>query len=218
MEFPEIIDLNVGGRHLTTRVSTLTKYPSSRLADMFSGKYAIPQDKGGRFFIDADGEVFVHILNFLRHDILPPPDQATAVHKYANMFGIEQLSAKLIRWGPVLKQSLRDKWKREIDGYDDCLNQVREGLIASRYQRGHLYIQFTDSSQHIFSSCKVAGIPDGHQVINVKYSSNKTDGSSLVAFLNDDLKRMGVYLQPGEFRPEPECGCRVALHYMIKSE
>ncbi|XP_048255941.1 BTB/POZ domain-containing protein KCTD7-like [Haliotis rufescens] len=218
MAFPQIIDLNVGGRHLSTRISTLTKYPDSKLADMFSGEDVMPKDKDGRFFIDADGDVFAHILNFLRYEMLPPPDQAAAVHKYANIFGIKPLLAKHLQWGPVFAQALRDKWKRGIAGYDDCLNQVREGLVASRYHSGVLYIQFSDSSQHMFTLCKVAGIPEGHQVINVKYSSSTMDGTNLVHFLNEDLKRIGVHLQPGDFRPEPKCGCRVAFRYMIKLE
>ncbi|XP_048255260.1 FH protein interacting protein FIP2-like [Haliotis rufescens] len=188
----QVVDLNVGGRHLTTSLSTLAKYPDSMLAAMLSGRHPVAKDKDGRYFIDVDGDVFVHILNFLRFGKMPPPERAS--------------------------EALRDNWKRGIAGYDDCLNQLLEGLMASRYHSGVLYIQFSDSSQYVFTLCKVAGIPEGHQVINVKYTSSTTYGTNLVHFLNEDLKRIGVHLQPGDFRPEPKCGCRVALRYMIKLE
>ncbi|XP_046563928.1 BTB/POZ domain-containing protein KCTD7-like isoform X2 [Haliotis rubra] len=89
--FPGVVDLNVGGRHLTTLLSTLTKYPDSMLAAMFSGRQPVIQDKDGRYFIDVDGDVFVHVLNFLRFETMPPPEAAADVRKYADYFGLDVL-------------------------------------------------------------------------------------------------------------------------------
>ncbi|XP_048255262.1 BTB/POZ domain-containing protein KCTD7-like [Haliotis rufescens] len=91
MEFPAVIDLNVGGRHLTTCLSTLTKYPDSMLAGMFSGRHPVAKDKDGRYFIDVDGDVFVHVLNFLRFETVPPVKRAKEVRKYAEYFGLRYL-------------------------------------------------------------------------------------------------------------------------------
>lgn len=57
-QFPEVIPLNVGGTHFTTRLSTLRRFDDTMLAAMFSGRHHIPRDAEGRFFIDRDGKYF----------------------------------------------------------------------------------------------------------------------------------------------------------------
>ena len=64
--FDKVITLNVGGTRYTTTLSTLTKYPDSMLGVMFSGRHDLPQQEDGSYFIDRDGEVFKHILMYLR--------------------------------------------------------------------------------------------------------------------------------------------------------
>jgi hypothetical protein len=49
--YTKIIDLNVGGIVYTTTLATLTKYPSSMLAKMFSGRIPTDKDQHGRYFI-----------------------------------------------------------------------------------------------------------------------------------------------------------------------
>ncbi len=67
------IQLNVGGKIYDTTLSTLNKYPQSRFGQMFSSG-TIDTDSHGRVFIDRDGALFRHILNFLRTDTLLLPD------------------------------------------------------------------------------------------------------------------------------------------------
>eukprot|EP00058_Branchiostoma_floridae_P022949 XP_002608439.1 hypothetical protein BRAFLDRAFT_96577 [Branchiostoma floridae] len=93
--FPEIISLNVGGRHFDTTLSTLLKYEDSMLAAMFSGRHRVVTDKDDRYFIDRDGSQFGHILEFLRQDKLPPPEVAKAVLEDAEFYGLHQLSEKM---------------------------------------------------------------------------------------------------------------------------
>ncbi|XP_078576142.1 BTB/POZ domain-containing protein KCTD7-like [Branchiostoma floridae x Branchiostoma japonicum] len=93
--FPEVISLNVGGRHFDTTLSTLLKYEDSMLAAMFSGRHRVVTDKDDRYFIDRDGSHFGHILEFLRQDKLPPPDVAKAVLEDAEFYGLHQLSEKM---------------------------------------------------------------------------------------------------------------------------
>ena len=64
--FEKVIYLNVGGSRYTTALSTLTKYPDSMLGAMFSGRHALVQQEDGSYFIDRDGEVFSHVLSYLR--------------------------------------------------------------------------------------------------------------------------------------------------------
>ncbi|XP_072018419.1 BTB/POZ domain-containing protein KCTD21-like [Amphiura filiformis] len=69
----DIITLNVGGHIYTTTKTTLTSYPDSMLECMFSGKLPSAVDKQGNYFIDRDGTVFRHVLNFLRTSRLVLP-------------------------------------------------------------------------------------------------------------------------------------------------
>jgi hypothetical protein len=57
-QFPEVVPLNIGGAHFTTRLSTLRRYEDTMLAAMFSGRHYIPTDSEGRYFIDRDGTHF----------------------------------------------------------------------------------------------------------------------------------------------------------------
>ena len=73
IEDTRIVDLNVGGKLYTTSAATLKKFPDSELAKMVSEGYSANVDEKGNYFIDRDGKLFRHILNFLREpeDLLP---------------------------------------------------------------------------------------------------------------------------------------------------
>ncbi|KAH3803547.1 hypothetical protein DPMN_131810 [Dreissena polymorpha] len=82
-------------------LSTLCKYEDSMLAAMFSGRHVIHRDKDCRYMIDCDGSSFGHILEFLRFGTLPPSDVSEAVHRYAEYFGLKELSSKLLDYKQV---------------------------------------------------------------------------------------------------------------------
>lgn len=71
----KIVNLNVGGVFYTTSIQTLLKYSESMLALMFSGDYKNTVDNNGRYFIDADGNMFKYVLNFLRRNKLFLPKE-----------------------------------------------------------------------------------------------------------------------------------------------
>lgn len=70
-----IVTLNVGGTKYTTSLRTLVNHPDSMLGRMFSAD-SLPSntDEKGRIFIDANGEMFKYILDFLRRNELLLPD------------------------------------------------------------------------------------------------------------------------------------------------
>ena len=70
----KIIKLNVGGVKFITSLATLHMYPDSYLGHLFSGKYETHLNEEGEYFIDANGDMFVYILNFLRRGKLALPD------------------------------------------------------------------------------------------------------------------------------------------------
>ncbi|XP_066271777.1 BTB/POZ domain-containing protein KCTD21-like [Branchiostoma lanceolatum] len=78
--YDSIVNLNVGGHFYTTARSTLTRYPDSMLGAMFGEDFEFDtmqsvQDDQGRYFIDRNGRLFEHVLNFLRtHQLVLPED------------------------------------------------------------------------------------------------------------------------------------------------
>lgn len=76
--FKERVKLNVGGTKFETTLSTLTKYPDSLLAAMFSGRHKVPACDDGYVFIDRDGAHFQTILNCLRSGKLSVPSSVSA--------------------------------------------------------------------------------------------------------------------------------------------
>ena len=90
----EIIRLNVGGERYTTTRATLTRYPQSMLGAMFSGTLPTTIDEHGCFFIDRDGLLFRHVLNFLRSGRLSLPtdfDQLDLLAVEADFYQVEDL-------------------------------------------------------------------------------------------------------------------------------
>lgn len=75
-DFPEIVELNVGGVFYTTSISTLTKEPDSLLGQIFEGESntKLVKDSKGKYFIDRDGVLFRYILDFLRNQKIVLPE------------------------------------------------------------------------------------------------------------------------------------------------
>ena len=69
----DIVRLNVGGVLFTTTKATLCRCPDSMLGAMFNGSMSTAKDEQGCFFIDRDGSMFGHVLNFLRSSQLALP-------------------------------------------------------------------------------------------------------------------------------------------------
>lgn len=69
--FPRVVNLNVGGKTYTTMLSTLRKDTGSKLYEMFTGTIPLHRDESGVYFLDRDGRVFYHILNWLRDGTIP---------------------------------------------------------------------------------------------------------------------------------------------------
>lgn len=69
------IYINVGGYIYTSSLETLTRFADSRLSKMFNGTLPILFDAlTQHYFIDRDGKMFRHVLNFMRSGRLVLPD------------------------------------------------------------------------------------------------------------------------------------------------
>ena len=89
------------------------------LAAMFSGRHQCTKDKDGRFFIDLDGDIFSHILNYLRFDEIPSADIALLVYKHARGLGLQSLISHLGSFSSVRLEKSREAypWYRDMIGY-----------------------------------------------------------------------------------------------------
>ena len=99
VHFPDIIKLNVGGTTYQTTMQTLKKDPNSMLAAMFSGRFALSKDESGAYFINRDGKLFRHVLNFLRTGQLQDgklPQIRDALLTEAKFYQIQSLMEMLI--------------------------------------------------------------------------------------------------------------------------
>uniref|UniRef100_A0A5S6QWL4 BTB domain-containing protein n=1 Tax=Trichuris muris TaxID=70415 RepID=A0A5S6QWL4_TRIMR len=69
------VHLDIGGTTYTTTLATLTKHSDSHLAKLFSGQTSVVLDYlKQNYFIDRDGSMFRHVLNYLRTGQLLLPD------------------------------------------------------------------------------------------------------------------------------------------------
>ena len=69
-----VVTLNVGGTIYTASLEILRKYTDSYLACMLDGRVCALYDEQGRYFVEANGELFKYVLDYLRRDELILPD------------------------------------------------------------------------------------------------------------------------------------------------
>ena len=92
------VRLNVGGVVFITRVEVLTKYPDSLPCCLMDGSVPASRDADGTLFIDRDGALFRHVLNFMREDRLLLPDgfsEVPALAAEAEFYQIAPLATAL---------------------------------------------------------------------------------------------------------------------------
>ncbi|XP_017508656.1 BTB/POZ domain-containing protein KCTD7 isoform X2 [Manis javanica] len=134
-EFPEVVPLNIGGAHFTTRLSTLRRCEDTMLAAMFSGRHYIPTDAEGRYFIDRDGTHFGDVLNFLRSGDLPPRERVQAVYKEAQYYAIGPLLEQLENMQPLKGEKVRQAFLGLMPYYKDHLERIVEIARLRAVQR-----------------------------------------------------------------------------------
>ena len=71
----DTLKLNVGGARMICKRSTLTIFPDSKLAKMFSGRWdkKLLRDKQNRIFLDVNPACFKLILDYLTFCATSPP-------------------------------------------------------------------------------------------------------------------------------------------------
>ncbi|XP_060074309.1 BTB/POZ domain-containing protein KCTD7-like [Ylistrum balloti] len=202
-KFPSVIELNVGGRHFTTSLLTLIKSEGTMLAAMFSGNYDVKKDKNGRYFIDADGDTFVHVLNYLRYGELPPAQHVHSVYRDAVYFGLIGLTEELERYPSMLSKIQRDAYRTQFPGYQNALVKILDTV--------------TDSNQKIIDTTS-----DIFIVLFAKVKKNKLpnfDKNHVCAYKpkNKENKHADVSLGPWDI-PTPEKDVMNCITFDLKEQ
>ncbi|XP_051881681.1 BTB/POZ domain-containing protein KCTD14-like [Pristis pectinata] len=132
-----VVSLNIGGHIYWTTLSTLKRFPGSKLAEMVNGQSRARTDADGRYFIDRDGTHFQHVLDFLRGRD-PPPHLAEEVYHEALYYDIEPL-VKLLEDSPKLFGEVvgRRQFLARVPNYQENIEVMvrvaRAEAVASRH-------------------------------------------------------------------------------------
>ena len=97
----EIVKLDIGGVKFKTTKQTLKKYPDSMLAKMFSSDIVPQVDSEGYIFLDANGNMFFHLLQFIRYNSLDLPENfndVKALESTIQYFHLPEMMERLEDW------------------------------------------------------------------------------------------------------------------------
>ena len=164
---PSILNLNVGGFVYTTTLNTITRDPNSMLGRMFSGTHEVAHDSKGNYFIDRDGSLFRHVLNFLRTGELCLPQPFDE---------FEQLSAEADFYQVVdLIKALRTR--REGRGRNPPPGDCRSVIIIKASGNNLSVSGRAELIQEVFKHTYIAGI-EGYvadMMVNVQSKAHAFD-------------------------------------------
>ncbi|CAG4955475.1 unnamed protein product [Colias eurytheme] len=108
------VHIDVGGVIYTSSMETLTVFPDSRLGRMFSGAIPLVLDSlKQHYFIDRDGGMFRHILNYLRNCRLILPNNFAdydLLVTEAEYFQLHQMVEDLGRWKAAREPKVKVEW------------------------------------------------------------------------------------------------------------
>ena len=169
--FPDVIELNVGGKLFTTCLSTLRMDENSMLAAMFSGRIPSSKDPHGRYFIDRDGDAFRHVLDFLRCRKLPKDSEAVEALEEAEFYQVEGLEVWCRSRPAVLARSIELSARETCPGYAELRDSIMEvaggvtrstlcGQMSLDKARCHLENLLKPGARALFSMVSICYVPE----------------------------------------------------------
>lgn len=187
------------------------------LAAMFSGRHPVSKDKDGRYFIDADGDVFSHILEYLRFKKLPPAQSSLQVHEYAIYFGVQELSEILSSFAAVDRE---ENFEKIRSLYKDFPNIFKEIVYIIKRRKTYLrqikvnlppLIPADQSRESICCRCI-----DGEKI---EMTEKDPDGKALRFLIEHELCKRGYKAESGiktcENTVFKSIRCGLAICYFI---
>lgn len=142
----DVIELNVGGTHYSTIRTTLLKEPDTLLYKIANSLSTLPKGvirlDDNKYFIDRDGLLFSHILNYLRSDKLILPDgftEAARLRDEIEFYEIDKLRSLLAPRLTALDASLRPKLSNGgLYSADTGEYKLQQQSILSRFECSYI--------------------------------------------------------------------------------
>lgn len=130
----DIIELNVGGKIMTTKRSTLCQIDGSLLATMFSGRWegSMSHDKDGRVFLDFNPVHFGFILNYLREKIISSPDNPATLPKVPS--NEVKMFSKLVEYLGLSSEML-PQMSESFKEHSQGIKLEENGTVAAFYSQ-----------------------------------------------------------------------------------
>lgn len=161
-----VVTLSVGGIEYQTTQRTLSVCPDSLLASIAQGNWQV--DTKNRFFIDRDGELFAHILNFLRNnELLVPLDDPLLITKLLREAQFYQLQV-LVDQLMVLKSKI-DQASMTYKELLKVVNISRGPVQLPRCNFCLMQISFLDMTRANLQGCDFTGAT--LREVNLSYSN-----------------------------------------------
>lgn len=183
------VHIDVGGTIYTSSLETLTKFSDSRLAKMFNGQIAIVLDSlKQHYFIDRDGRMFRHVLNFVRNARLLLPDDFADIDLLLEEAKFYEITA-MIKALEELRSERQSRHGRPIHGTE----------IKGSYN-GHVTPGGV-SSNAAPASGRHSPTPAGRRSASVVTSSNREQQRKQSLEAHTDANRLGweclaLYISP----------------------
>lgn len=191
-----------------TRLSTLTKYPDSMLAAMFSGRHDIDKDEYGNYFLDSNGSLFGYILEYLRTSTLPPNHLALAVFREANYYGLVELTEKLQFKPEIATLNVRECHRNQFPNYYETkvriIQTAMNNAIQTRLGEVLLYVfktEFVPKTPNF--NPKHGCVADSAELTIGPWTTTDADEEVFMKCLETDLSEDGFTVKPHE--PRRKC-------------
>jgi hypothetical protein len=165
------VHIDVGGILYTSSLETLTKHSDSLISKMFNGSVPIVLDSlKQHYFIDRDGKLFRHVLNFMRtgHVSLPSNfDDYEGLFGEARFYELTEMVARLEAIAEARRKSTSEQ----------LLQQSQPGGSARKFSKTLRFSPYSYSSSCGSSSSK---LDQGHVSSSTMVSRSVTAAGILL--------------------------------------